>query len=409
MDLERGSWPNLYTLAVCAITACCLLLVDTRPKTATPRIDIDRTLAAIGSTSYSAYLWHWPLLGYFTYTNLDFGVSRLDYLFYFVVLAALVAATYHTVEKHRLRVSGVASVAIVLAFVLGGRYLGAASRDLTWFHQDKQQILTSARYDAAQCEFALEKIAGNFVVLFGDSHAGMVTGQLQQSAGKYGYSVLCMEGSRAKLGADRAKTEQQFQRVARAAGYMGTLMVARWNMYATPFPSYEVEERGNRFLSLDGRRPRDSDEALDFFAQNMAHLVHAIATVRPAKDIGILLQVPNMPFFAQKESLIDYHGLRFRALPTKSVAEHRAEQAPVRRVFDQLRATEPRLSVIDPTPLLCGAETCSYRRAWNVLYKDDDHLSIFGETQLAPLFDRWLERLADEGQTREPPVSSRYR
>ncbi|HET9268501.1 MAG TPA: SGNH hydrolase domain-containing protein, partial [Vicinamibacterales bacterium] len=280
-----------------------------------------------------------------------------------------------------------------LAFVLGGRYLGASSRDLTWFHQDKQQILTSARYDGAQCEFALEKIAGDFVVLFGDSHADMVTGQLQQSAAKYGYNVLCMEGSRAKLGADRLRTEQQFQRVAQTAGYMGTLMVARWNMYATPFPAYEVEEGGNRFLPWDGRRPRDSDEALDFFARNLTHLVHAIAAARPAKDVGILLQVPNMPFFAQKESLIDYHRLRFRALPAKSAAEHRTEQTSVRQVFESLREREPQVTLLDPTPILCDANTCAYRHGWSVLYKDDDHLSVYGETLLAPLFDRWLDSL----------------
>jgi hypothetical protein len=32
-----------------------------------------------------------------------------------------------------------------------------------------------------------------------------------------------------------------------------------------------------------------------------------------------------------------------------------------------------------------------------VLYKDDDHLSVHGETVLAPIFDSWLERI--EGGT----------
>jgi hypothetical protein len=397
IDLERRSWPNLYTLIVCVVTACCLMLVDTSHRTASRRIDVDRALAAVGTTSYSAYLWHWPLLGYFTYTNFDFGVSWLDYALYFVVLAALVAATYYTVEKHRLRISGWAAVGVLAAFVLGGRYLGSSPRDVSWFGQEKQRILTSARYDRAACEHALEKVAGKFVVLFGDSHAQMVTAQFQQSARAHGYSVLCMQGSRAKLGADRPETEQQFERVARAEGYLGTLMVLRWNMYSTGFPPYEVEEGGNRFLAFEGRAPRDAREALAFFEMNIGHLVRALASAKPGKDIGILLQVPNMPFFANKESLVDYHRLRFRPLPPKSPAEHQTEQRPVRRVFEQLRATVPRVTVIDPTPLLCDANTCRYRDAWNVLYKDDDHLSVHGETVLAPIFDSWLERI--EGGT----------
>jgi peptidoglycan/LPS O-acetylase OafA/YrhL len=393
LDLERRTWPNLYTLGVCLLTAGCLVLVVTRPVPAQPGIGVSRALAAVGSTSYSAYLWHWPLLGYFTYTNFDFGVARLDYALYFLVLAALVAATYHTVEKHRLRISGPASVVVLLAFIVGGRYLGTSPRDLTWFDQDKQRILSTARYDQARCENDVEKVAGKFVVLFGDSHAGMVTGQFQRSAREHGYSVLCMEGSRARLGSDRRATEARFERVARAEGYLGTLMVLRWNMYSTGFPPYEVEERGNRFLMLDDRRPANATEAFDFFVANMTGLVRSIARARPSAPIGILLQVPNMPFYAEKESLMDYHGLRFRALPPKSAAEHRSEQMPVRRVFDRLRAAEPAIDLLDPTSILCGADTCAYRHGWNVLYKDDDHLSVYGETLLAPLFERWLRQL----------------
>jgi SGNH domain-containing protein len=292
------------------LTACCLVLVVTRPAAAQPGIGVSRALAAVGSTSYSAYLWHWPLLGYFTYTNFDFGAARLDYALYFLVLAALVAATYHTVEKHRLRISGPASVVVLLAFIVGGRYLGTWPRDLTWFKQDKQRILTTARYDQARCEYEPDKVAGKFVVLFGDSHAGMVTGQFQRSAREHGYSVLCMEGSRAKLGSDRRATEVRFERVARAEGYQGTLMVLRWNMYSTGFPPYEVEERGNRFLPWEGRRPRDDHEGLEFFALNLNHLVHSITSARPGGGVGVMLQVPNMPPAGRRTSC---HRARSRA------------------------------------------------------------------------------------------------
>jgi len=393
MDLERRSWPNLYTLAVCLVTACGLLLVDTRPIPLERRMSVARALAHVGSTSYSAYLWHWPLLGYLAYTNVDFGVSRLDYALYFLILTGLVAATYHTVEKRRLSISVRASVVLLIAFVVAGRYLGTSPRDKTWFREEKQQILASAAYDETLCIEDPAKTTGKFVVLFGDSHAQMVAGQFQRSAREHGYDVLCIKGSMARLGTERQTTEEDFERAVQSDGYRGTLMVMRWNAYSTGFPPYEVQEHGNRFLTLDGRRPRDGEEAFRFFIANVNHLVRSITSARPARGLGILLQVPNMPFFPEKESLVDYHGLRFRALPPKSAVQHRTEHVAVRRVFEQLRDTEPRVSVLDPTPLFCDAETCKYRHGWNVLYKDDDHLSVYGETLLAPVFNRWLERL----------------
>ena len=113
-------------------------------------------------------------------------------------------------------------------------------------------------------------------------------------------------------------------------------------MYALGFPSYEVEERGNRFLEWEGEEPHEKDEALLFFKRNLETLVRAINDRDEPGGIGIMLQVPNMRCFPQKEALIDYHGLRFGTLPLKSAAEHDQESAPIRKVISEiLRDAEP--------------------------------------------------------------------
>ena len=136
----------------------------------------------------------------------------------------------------------------------------------------------------------------------------------------------------------------------------------------------------------------NKSQALSFFTLNLEQLLRELSPTDRTRPIGIMLQVPNMPFFPHKETLVDYHELRFRRLPVKSASEYVHENAPTRRVFADLQTRFSNVSVLDPTPLLCS-EDCPYREGWSVLYKDDDHLSVYGAARLAPLFGTWRDTL----------------
>src|SRR5262249_39059605 len=118
----------------------------------------------------------------------------------------------------------------------------------------------------------------------------------------------------------------------------------------------------------------------------------ATDTARPAA-LGVLLQVPQMPFFPQKEALVDLYRLRLRTLPVKTAAQHARENLAIRTLFQQITAGTPGGTLLDPTPFLCGAESCTHREGWRVLYRDDDHLSVYGEQKLAPLFRSWFDTI----------------
>ena len=92
---------------------------------------------------------------------------------------------------------------------------------------------------------------------------------------------------------------------------------------------------------------------------------------------------------------MDLHGLRFRPLPEKSLAEHYSTNAPVAQALKALPVRQLRLSLLDPAPLLCPDGSCPYRHGWKALYKDDDHLSVDGSALLEPLFDGWFQALDD--------------
>ena len=92
MNLELRLWPNEETVVIGVVTACSLVVAGVGREGRAPGL-AGAAFAYVGSTSYSAYLWHWPVLGYFAYTNFDFGAARSDYVIFGLVLAALVVAS----------------------------------------------------------------------------------------------------------------------------------------------------------------------------------------------------------------------------------------------------------------------------------------------------------------------------
>lgn len=75
-----------------------------------------------------------------------------------------------------------------------------------------------------------------------------------------------------------------------------------------------------------------------------------------------------------------------------------ARQKDYRVIIASLQKKYPQVLFVDPTPLLCDTEYCYAKKDGHLLYRDDDHLSLFGSTtlmkQLAPQILEWLESSA---------------
>jgi hypothetical protein len=75
----------------------------------------------------------------------------------------------------------------------------------------------------------------------------------------------------------------------------------------------------------------------------------------------------------------------FGHAPTKrgpTLAAYRNRQHEASAIVTAL-ASQYRFSIFDVTPIICPAEICLVEKNGHSLYKDDDHISLYGAALLA--------------------------
>jgi peptidoglycan/LPS O-acetylase OafA/YrhL len=93
---EYAPFPGILAVPPTAATAV-LLLAGRNAESWTARALSLRPLVAIGLVSYSAYLWHWPLITFYRYAHFDIGL--VAGLCLFAITMCLAWASYRFIEQ----------------------------------------------------------------------------------------------------------------------------------------------------------------------------------------------------------------------------------------------------------------------------------------------------------------------
>ena len=72
------------------------------------------------------------------------------------------------------------------------------------------------------------------------------------------------------------------------------------------------------------------------------------------------------------------------AVPRSIVAQ---EQAPFRKIVDEVKASHPSLQIVDPVSALCDDEWCYAERNGILLYSDSGHITPPAAMLVARLFN----------------------
>lgn len=343
-------------------------------------------MVAIGKVSYSWYLWHWPLLAFWSVVTL--GERSLAAGLSLALLALLLAAlTWRFVEEpvRRLRpgpfstrggavMAGVGLLAVCAALA-GGLKVWADHGPVTTERVAAATAAIRTRTMPLQgCELptAFERLPpaadcrrgaprpSTTVMLWGDSHARHLEPVLTHLAGAGGYAVLYRVKSACRLRLGPADSNA-FHTVdclafnqavldslpaARAEGVRGVVIAARW----------------------EARPPRWRED-----------LTEIVARLRD-QDLRVLLLADVPQYRVDVPACVARRGWAACDLDRAAVDAGRADEV---QLLESLAASDPEVAFWDPVNTMCSPTTCSPVRAGAVLYADGGHLSRAGAMLLA--------------------------
>ncbi len=395
--------------ALCPVLGAMLILHAGRTGSAVSRMLGSAVPVAIGRISYSLYLWHWPIVVFWTYRT-D-GDWRFREQVLIILLSILVAAlSWRFVEEPFRKARGFTTArafafagamvaagcgAGALLYFSGGlparvapsvAALDAASRSMAYL-PERCSGMAPLR-DRALCAVGARNGSAPSFLLWGDSHAHALKPAFDQAADALGLSgrIASYPACPTLLGLDRLDQPPSHDCSAFNAQVLAMLrdrpsirtvfLVSRWGLCA------------------NGRRPeggtpcylgRDEDDDRSLTRDAALFRLGLKETVRTLTAMGrrVILVAP-IPEFRRSvpETLARAELYSEPSRLALSQADYLRRQRGVFGAFDEMRRRFA-VGIIYPHHLLCRTGHCAIMAHGVPLYADDDHLSRQGSLLLS--------------------------
>jgi peptidoglycan/LPS O-acetylase OafA/YrhL len=408
---HTSSFPGWNALAPCLGTAL-VIAAGSRGENVLSRQMLSRPpVVFVGLISYSLYLWHWPLLTLARITERGPLPATTATI---VVLVAVVLSilTWRFVETP-LRARGVTPAAfpVLLRYSLGsaaalalGLYIQSTSGFLASARPEVQRI-EKARYDinprSADC-LRWQSITGPLpgtecmsgppersrIVVWGDSHADAVTPGIVAWASANGYAThqltmascpplvqIGVRGAGADYSPCREFNRQVMAYLESDASIEAVVLSARWTLY-TENARFGDDPGPITFLVDDEERKLSSETSRRVFSRALEATVQALRRAR--RTVIVLGTIPalgvNVPdCLARNER--PFSGVRSCDAEASQVRSHNAfADGEIMRIAGAL----PGVCVLLPERTICPDDRCRGTANGDILYANDDHLSVSG-------------------------------
>lgn len=394
-------WPG--SLALVPVAGAVMVLLAARQRSL---LTAPRPLQWIGSTSYSLYLWHWPIVA--ALHNYDLAGTPIAVAAGMVITFACGWLSYRFVELptrtglRDLRPRGelVALALVVLAIFLPGQAVrqlrgvparfGAEARAMFDERSNTNPRIMECQANderpVPECTYGGPKLGA---IVIGDSHAGAVIRSVEKALPDQELHVLDWTRSGCGTIAGLHRRDGQpdycgdFVDLALVKGRdlppVPLIIVNRTNDLTDPGePS--APRSAPRFLART-----DFDTRTDgYYAEIREAMIETACAFAQHRPVYYLRPIPEMPRDVPKHMGLTLRGGQAERVSI-SMEEYRKRNAFVWSAQDEA-AARCGVKILDPLPYLCRDGRCWGDVDGRPIYYDDDHLSERGGAQLIPMF-----------------------
>jgi hypothetical protein len=391
----------------------------------------NRAAVTLGLISYPLYLWHWPLLSFARIVaggTPPIGV-RLVLVSVAIILAWLTWTLVETpvrqklfdaiaTNRQRKAVIGAAFASLALMFAAGTLVVKfrvvpsteIAFEDLgeeSWYrHID--DMIADAALTIGMCERGDNCAAStgrsvNFA-LYGDSHAEHLFPGLVTTSAHDGWLLLSRPACppvahlNVRQGDDERNCVAWNEHAMAALAADDRIKTVVLASLATPYFDGEAHSAYSRDGEFDISSDFYSGSLSEIFYLGFSQTIRALLDAR--KQVVFAVDNPELSFdlnaCAKHGALQEFLGGARRCSMPRSDYDSRV--ATYLEMIGRIKREFPQLLVYDPTDLICDQENCSPWHSGHSLYRDQDHLSVYGSEFIAADLQKWLTR-----QELQPP------
>jgi len=418
---EEIPFPSLYALAPTLGTA--LIILCANNETVVGKLLGMKAIVGIGLISYSAYLWHQPIIAFAKHRSIIepssvlLGSLAVLSIVFAYVSWKYVEQPFREKKKFDRKFIFTAGAAFSIFFITIG-IVGYLGKGFAFRFEETQEKSFKNQFTAHNLR---EDCGGNqsdqfctlgdknshtspTIAVFGDSHANALNPVFDLlakekninyvHAGLGGCSPLIgvdVVRGNYKLGVCKNFSQRDYDFV-RNNNIKKVILVSRWSLYTDGGYSGII---GGYFLTSNDSKSHSKAISRKAFEEGLRR------TIQAYKDLGaevyILLQIPQQAVDAKflYTKLIQFCSKKEGTdliLNKESIDynRHLNLQEYNRKVIVSIAKNEGAI-VLDPDPFFCDMHSCSIGNAQMSFYKDADHVSTTGAMKLAPLFTELFE------------------
>ena len=411
---ETTPFPSLYTLVPTIGTG--LLILCTVPKTLVHKLLSFKFIIGVGLISYSAYLWHQPLLAFARHRLLG-EVSELTLIALCLISLVLAWFSWKFVEAPfrnkktltRSRVFFFSMVCIVIFSSLGfSIQLKNGYGDRVNFTEELANSFESPslencfdtpfNHSADQWGCILGRGEGetNFI-LFGDSHSLSLKKLIDEKAKQKGIKVFYTGSSGCVpfVGIYPQRDDQYLNNcnllnkrvfeLAKSSDLDGIIFSARWSYYTLG----DYDFNGAQLISDKEDGPFNLQHSVDTFISALGITIEKFNSIEV--PIHLITQAPHQKNPPQSAYFSSFKGIgSIESLSVKRADFDRLNEIPINAFYEY----DNIINIYNITDLFCDEFVCLIGEKDRSFYYDDDHLSIYGAMKLEEIIEEILLKKA---------------